>query len=132
MPSRTTSRFVTWASAKGEGGRFPTGVEVRAREGTGLSHSLRHLALHTDETRPHKPDLARGRVPAQAPGQAGHLGAQDLDDVTASEGHLFRPGALVVCHRCGQARGCRRGVTRSALGADSEGPSAGNEWWGLQ
>lgn len=70
----------------------------RAGEGEGLGHSLGHLALHTDDTRPHKPDLARGRVPAQAPGQAGHPGAQDLDDIAASEGHLFRPGALVVCH----------------------------------
>ena len=59
--------------------------------GGGLSHPLRRLALHTDEARLHKGDLAGGRVPAQEPGQARHLGTQDLDVVTASEGHLFRP-----------------------------------------
>lgn len=70
-----------------DGVGFPRG---RGR-GRGLSHSLRRLALRSDEARLHKGDLARGRVPAQAPGQAGHLGAQDLDMVTASEGHLFGP-----------------------------------------
>lgn len=77
----------------GSGSQAP-GTEVRVmrrRKGQGLSHSLRRLALHTDEARPHKPDLARGRVPAQAPGQAGHLSAQDLNVVAASEGHLFGP-----------------------------------------
>lgn len=64
---------------------------MRRRKGQALSHSLRRLALHIDEARLHKPDLARGRVPAQAPGQAGHLSAQDLDAVTTSEGHLFGP-----------------------------------------
>ena len=83
MPSGTSSTCVT---------RLPPGVGERARERAGPQ------PLHTDVTRAHKPDLARGRVPAQAPGQAGHPGAQDLDDVTASEAQLFRPGALVVCH----------------------------------
>lgn len=86
-------------SGRGDGGAAPgrasaLGTEVRVmrrRKGQGLSHSLRRLALHTDEARPHKSDLAGGCVPAQAPGQAGHLGAQDLDAVTALERHLFGP-----------------------------------------
>lgn len=74
----------------GDGQGSHGGGEACSRKG-GLSHSLRHLALHADETRPHKPDLARGHVPAHAPRQARHLGAEDLDEVTALEGHLFRP-----------------------------------------
>ena len=103
--SRTKSRFVTWEA--GTQWQVPTG-QGELRKGRGLSHSLRHVALHTDETRPHKPDLARGHVPTQEPGQAGQLGAQDLDEVTTAEGHLFRPRALAVGHRGGQAHGCRR------------------------
>lgn len=75
------------------------GAEGRAQEGAGLSHSLRHMALHADEIRRHKPDPARGHMPAQEPGQAGHLDAEDLEEVPAVEGHLFGPGALVVGHR---------------------------------
>lgn len=78
--------------------RIPTGKGVGLGR-VGLSHSLRHVALHTDETCPHKPDLARGHVLAQEPGQTGHLDAQDLDEVATLEGHLFRPQALVACHR---------------------------------
>ena len=76
--------------APGQASALGTEVRVmRRRKGQGLSHSLRCLALHTNEARLHKSDLAGGCMPAQAPGQAGHLGAQDLDPVTASEGHLF-------------------------------------------
>lgn len=110
---------------------LPTGVEGQVRRGQGLGHSLRRLALHTDETRPHKPNLARGHVPAQAPGQARHLGAQDLDGIAAPEGHLFRPRSLVVHHRRGQARGCRKEATRSVLGAHPGwGARLGTGGWG--
>ena len=72
-----------WKSGPGDSGVVPgrasaLGTEVRVmrrRNGQGVSHSLRRLALHTNEARPHKSDLAGGCVPAQAPGQAGHLGA---------------------------------------------------------
>jgi hypothetical protein len=55
----------------------------------GLCHSLRCRALHADEASPHKAHLARGHVPAHTPGQARHLGTEDLDDITNAEGHLF-------------------------------------------
>lgn len=77
---------------------FPRGGGAGSGRG-GLGHSLRHVALHADQLRLHKPELARGHVPAQKPGQAGHLGPEDLDGVAGSEGHLFGPGALVVHRR---------------------------------
>lgn len=66
--------------------RSSVGVQER-----GLCHSLRCRALHADEASPHKAHLARGHVPAHTPGQARHLGADDLDDITDTEGYLFGP-----------------------------------------
>lgn len=105
---------------QGESCRVPLGEEARAQGGVGSQHSLGRVALHADETRLHKADLARGHVLAQEPGQAGHLGPEDLDEVTTLEGHLFGPGALVVCHRRGQANGYGRKSIWSVLGAGAE------------
>lgn len=89
-------QVVTWEAGRQRRGSHGGGGA--GQEGAGLSHSLRHVALHADETRGHKSDLARGHMPAHEPGQAGHLDAEDLDEVPTLEGHLLGPGALVVGH----------------------------------
>lgn len=82
-------QVVTWEAGRMAAGSPGSGGDP-LRNG-GLSHSLRHRALHADETAPHEAHLARGHVPAHAPGQAGNLGTQDLDEVAGTEGHLFWP-----------------------------------------
>lgn len=99
-------------------------AQDRAQGRVAPQHSLRRVALLTDEIRLHKPDLARGHVPAQEPGQAGHLGPEYLDEVAALEGQLFGPGALVVCHCRSQAHGCGKEGTGSVLGKGLRGADA--------
>lgn len=71
------------------GWRLGSPQEQGTGSGRGLSHSLRLGFLQADETRGHKAHAARGHVSAHTPGQAGHPGTEELQEVASTEGQLF-------------------------------------------